>query len=212
LVNPVPNNETQSNVFIYSYKSKTWDELVVGTGINDWQLDHKNTIWITYDETGLFGDVEIAQFGFVQLNLDGKLLSAKLEEPIRKERIPNILEGISIHTSVMDESWLYYDCGNDEYALVKFTDTEETTYKSKLFNHISDEHGLKWMVTTKKQFIIGDREGNIYQNKSDNLLDLEKLAVLDDKGNPISFDWMGARSNMIWAIKDSTIYIGKLEV
>ncbi|WP_028778560.1 hypothetical protein [Shimazuella kribbensis] len=208
-LNVSPEEEMKENLFIYNNKREKWNKSVVGTGIVDWHIDHKKIVWITYDELGLFGEVELAQSGFVQLTIDGKRQRNILEKPIFNQRIPNILEGICINSNPDDKIWFYYYSGQ-EYCLVKFDQTGETCYKNFSLDQIGNRHPIRWMVNKDQVFLLGDPHGNIYRNFNDDFSNLEKLNVLDENNEQINFDWMSARHNIIWGIKGSNIYSSEI--
>jgi hypothetical protein len=198
-----PFNDFDKNMTVYSSKGKELYRFAVGCGVTNWQVDQKDQIWLTYSEVGVFGLLEISQHGLVCLNSKGEVVEAPLDGDIGQGKIPAMIDGTALDVTKDGSVWFNYDSGKG-YCLVKLREGQIEYFTRGLMDHIQP---IQWITQTNQTLMVGNSQQNIYAINLGESNVMEQIILVDWKGQPVNFDWLGAKGRTIWGVSGNKVYI-----
>jgi hypothetical protein len=202
-LNGYPNNDHEKNMTVYSSEGKKLINFAVGSGVTDWQVDRKDQIWLTYSEVGVFGQSEISQYGLVCLNSKGEVVETPLDGDIGQGKIPAMMDGTALDVAKNGTVWFNYDSG-DGYCLVRFREGQIEYFTRGLIDNIQP---IQWITQANQTLIVGNSQQSIYTINLEESNSVEQLLLVDMKGQPLNFDWLGAKEQTIWGVSSNKVYI-----
>ena len=192
------DEDVANMICIFDNFGKIINEILIGEGVQDCQLDIKNNIWISFSDEGIFSGEELSENGLVALDIEGNVVFNNYEQIVQEKNVPPIDDCYALNV-INDEVCLYY---YSEFPVVQL---ENQVLKNYWENIYLEEQ-------TVQTFALG-KEAILFCTNNNSLLlysltekTINKVTPYDQNGSQLIFTNCLCKGSSIYLETNKGVY------
>ncbi len=192
------NEFDDHNAYVCDSNGEASYKFHAGESVSDCYVDNQKKIWLTFGDSGIFGDSPISAYGIVCLDKLGNMIQTPLDKAMEKGLLPAIIDGGAINS--MDDDSILVSYYARTQVICNFS-----THKILQSFELDPAYYAIWIIKNGDYIIFGEDSNEIISVELTSFRK-NKVQILDEQGKTLQCRQIKARGKIIWCLTDEGLY------